>query len=70
MTYRRICARCGAGFSSPCNTAKYCEACRPAIQRERMRHYNAERREFTARANAIAGRVDFNGCGKGRRAQA
>lgn len=70
MTYHRICARCGAAFDANCHTAKFCEACRPAIQRERMRQHNAKRRAFTARANAIAGRVDFNGCGKGRRAQA
>lgn len=70
MTYHRICSRCGAAFSAHCHTAKFCEACRPAIKREHNARQNAERREFTARANAIAGRVDFNGCGRGRRAQA
>jgi len=68
MTYHRICARCGAAFSAQCHTAKYCEACRPAVQRENSARHLAARRAFTARAIAIAGRVDFNG-GRGRRAQ-
>lgn len=70
MIYHKICARCGSAFSAQCHTAKYCESCRPAIQREHNARHLAKRRAFTARAIAISGRVEFNGFGKGRRAKA
>ena len=40
--------------------------CRPEVREEHSRKYNEERRALTARVNAIAGRVEFNG---GRRAE-
>lgn len=40
--------------------------CRLEVRKELSRKYNEERRALTARVNAIAGRVEFNG---GRRAE-
>jgi len=60
MTFDKTCARCGVTFVAKNDAAKYCPGCRPEVQKEHIRRCNEERRRWTARANEIAGRVEFN----------
>lgn len=40
---RHQCRRCNAGFTSVCRNAKYCDACRPIIQRDQIRRAQQKR---------------------------
>lgn len=60
MTYHKTCSRCGAEFEAKAVNAKYCKACKIEVQKEHIRKVNEEQKRFTARANEIAGRVEFN----------
>ena len=69
MTYHKVCVRCGVEFGARHFNARYCPACKVLVRKESSTKCNADRKLWTSRANAVAGRVDFNG-GRGRRAQA
>ncbi len=60
MTYHMTCVTCGKAFEAGARNAKYCPPCRIQAHKDDVRRQGEARKAFTARANEIAGRAEFN----------